>query len=315
MDESLRMVGIELKRTYEEIVSLAEWSIHQDAVLPMAMYYTIMDETFDSFHFSNVLSDLQQTAPLFSPLKGDAGPLVAMFLTKNERYEQQLQIIYRRVAALRAQGFRHSYYTYIAALFMDETQSYDEQARRAFALYRAMKKRHFFLTSDDDYALAVVLSRAERDPDQHAQAMRMYYDALRKAGFRYGNTLQTLSHLLADEAPTFTMKVVEQVVYTERALRPMYAVDASDYGLLGLLSRHMKNTTKIKQFERCMAHYDDHDVLSTSRHTFWFTSSVFLHRQFYDKKQNQTYNRREHLERIALFMVSNVFSAKLFTPS
>ena len=59
-----------------------------------------------------------------------------------------------------------------------------------------MKKHHFFLTSDDDYTYAVLLGKRGFNPVEHAKSMRMYYDALRREGFRSGNELQWLSQVM-----------------------------------------------------------------------------------------------------------------------
>jgi len=56
-----------------------------------------------------------------------------------------------------------------------------------------MKKNHPFLTSGDDYALAILLANTNRNPE----ILEKYYKALNSEGFSKTNGLQMLSHILS----------------------------------------------------------------------------------------------------------------------
>src|SRR6185312_5550931 len=101
----------------------------------------------------------------------------------------------------------------LAALLMTkDPELYENEARQAKALYDEMKKHHFFLTSDDDYAYAVLLGKRGFNPVPHAKSMRMYYDALREEAFRSGNELQWLSQVMTYMDPEFDSTLVTRAV-------------------------------------------------------------------------------------------------------
>ena len=68
----------------------------------------------------------------------------------------------------------------------NDPEVYDHEAEQAKKLYDEMKKHHFFLTSDDDYAYAVLLGKRGLNPVDHAKSMRTYYDALRSGKISFG---------------------------------------------------------------------------------------------------------------------------------
>ncbi|MDQ0246119.1 hypothetical protein J2S09_003706 [Bacillus fengqiuensis] len=92
-------------------------------------------------------------------------------------------------------------FTYIAALVMlsntPDRRNRQECIKKSLAFYKGMKAEHLFLTSSSDYPLAVLLAKAEGSVDELIHHIELFYKKLNKSGFRKGNDLQFLSHILS----------------------------------------------------------------------------------------------------------------------
>ena len=59
-----------------------------------------------------------------------------------------------------------------------------------------MKRHHPFLTGQDDYATCALLTGTDGAPSEVATRCEVFYEGLRDLGFRRGNALQSVSHVL-----------------------------------------------------------------------------------------------------------------------
>ena len=131
------------------------------------------------------------------------------------------------------------------------TDLYENEARQAKKLYDAMKKQHFFLTSDDDYAYAVLLGKRGADPIEHAKSMRTYYDALRTEGFRSGNELQWLSQVMTyiqmEFDPSLVTRAAEVLAHFKRdtKVRPVHYPMIGFLTVFGIADAELKNIVEL----------------------------------------------------------------------
>lgn len=112
-----------------------------------------------------------------------------------------------------------------------------------------MKQDHIFLTSASDYPLAVLLAYEDRD-DINEQ-MEKYYDSLSQNGFRKGNDLQFLSHILSLDTSTTIDRPVRRAAsimdsFRETGIRPkpMY------YPIIGMISLLPEEQFQIDEISR-----------------------------------------------------------------
>jgi len=75
-------------------------------------------------------------------------------------------------------------------------------------VYEAMASHHGFLTGLDDYPACALLAGLDGTPSDVARRCERFYDGLRDLGFRRGNALQSVSHMLvfAPEADDVVMR-------------------------------------------------------------------------------------------------------------
>lgn len=228
----------EVEMTYELVKSLAGWTVDKNVVLTITSYYVTSEREFDAESLSRAMDALKSKSGWLSPLRGNLLPMMAAFLDKpGVDIEKETDRLFEKQRILRSIGFRNTIHSYLAALLMaDDPELYDHEAGQAKKLYDEMKKQHFFLTSDDDYAYAVLLGKRDENPVDHAKSMRTYYDALKAGGFRSGNELQWMSQVMTYLDITFKTDLVSRAVKVldyfkrEAKIRPVH------YPMIGFLS-------------------------------------------------------------------------------
>lgn len=140
---------------------------------------------------------IKRETGVFSPFRGSMGYAVSGLLSAGEKepFEAVASMITNE-KILKSAGFKYSSYLPTALYALENV--YDggdvtSYAKKAIAVYREMKENHPFLTSGDDYALAILLANTDHSPN----VLEEYYQMLNQQGFKKGNGLQMLSHILA----------------------------------------------------------------------------------------------------------------------
>lgn len=228
----------EVEMTYEQVKSLAGWTVDKDVVLTITSYYVTSEREFNAESLNRAMSAIKEKTGWFSPLRGNLLPMIAAFLDRpGVNIEAEVSRLFDKQRMLRSVGFRNTIHSYLAALLMtDDADLYDNEARQAKALYVEMKKRHYFLTSDDDYAYAVLLGNRGFNPVEHAHSMRLYYDALRKQGFRGGNELQWMAQVLTYVEASFQEKTILRAEEIQNVLKEKTKVRQVHYPMIGFLT-------------------------------------------------------------------------------
>ncbi|GEN84179.1 hypothetical protein SLU01_24910 [Sporosarcina luteola] len=245
----MEMIRHEVETTYDKVKSLAGWSVDKNVVLTITSYYVTAAKEFNAVNFSRAMAALKERAGWFSPLRGHLLPIMAAFLTQSGNFmDESADRLMEKQRTLKQAGFRNSIHSYLAALLMDDdSDMFEKEAERAKKLYDAMKKQHFLLTSDDDYAYSMLLGKKGEDPETHAKAMRAYYDALRKEGFRTGNELQWLSQVMTYLDITFQPGLVERAAEVFELLGNDLKAKPVHYPMIGFLTVFQVEDAKIRE--------------------------------------------------------------------
>ncbi|MEK4405543.1 DUF4003 family protein [Sporosarcina sp. FSL K6-1540] len=228
----------EVETTYEKVKSLAGWTVDKNVVLTITSYYVTSEREFDAESLSRVMDALKSKSSWLSPLRGNLLPMMAAFLDKpGTDIDKEVNRLFAKQQVLKGIGFRNTIHSYLAALLLtNDTELYENEARQAKKLYDAIKKRHFFLTSDDDYAYAVLLGKRGADPMEHAKSMRAYYDSLRTEGFRSGNELQWLSQVMTYIQIKFDPSLITRAVEVLNHFKRNTKVRPVHYPMIGFLT-------------------------------------------------------------------------------
>lgn len=228
----------EVEMTYEKVKSLAGWAVEKDVVLTITSYYVTSEREFNAENLSRAMDAIKERTGWFSPLRGNLLPMIAAFLDRpGVDIEVEVNRLFEKQRMLRSVGFRNTIHSYLAALLMtDDADLYDLEARQAKALYVEIKKQHYFLTSDDDYAYALLLGSRGFNPIEHAKSMRAYYNALRAEGFRGGNELQWMSQVLTYVNPSFQESDVIRAKEITDYFKANVKVRPGHYPMIGFLA-------------------------------------------------------------------------------
>jgi len=190
----------EFVKYYEELRKKYRWRADNGALMMIASQYVGGKQSFNLKEYSELADFIKQESSAFSYVQSTlrfllAGLLINQPSDPTEAYKQ----VQRCYDLLIENGFQRSPHSYIAAyaLFMSISEDEDLEAHvvRAKEMYEGMKKQHFFLTSHEDYPLAVLLAEAEGESDQLLNDMAYYYDELHLVLWK-GNNRQFLSQIL-----------------------------------------------------------------------------------------------------------------------
>lgn len=238
----------DVETTYDKVKSLAGWSVDKAVVLTITSYYVTSEREFDAVSLNRTMDALKSRTGWLSPMRGNLLPMMAAFLNQpGTVIDEEVDRLFAKQQVLKGVGFRNTIHSYLAALLMTNDQDlYDTEARQAKRLYDAMKKQHFFLTSDDDYAYAVLLGKRGANPVEHARSMRTYYDALRTEGFRSGNELQWLSQVMTYVHNEFNPMLVSRAVEVLALFKQETKVRPVHYPMIGFLTVFEVADTELK---------------------------------------------------------------------
>ncbi|MDO6450128.1 DUF4003 family protein [Oceanobacillus profundus] len=229
------------KTVYNELYAAMKWKVSDSRTLmAIASIYVMSKKEFHFDAFLQLADRIKARAGFFSPMKSTSRFTTAATLDiKFDRPENQINNLFILYDKLRKAKFSSGVYTYLAAstllTHIDYRNNEEQMIARAKEIYDGMKQEHPFLTSASDYPLAVLL--AYENHNDIIEQMERYYESLSKNGFRKGNDLQFLSHILSLDTNTSADRLVSRTTtimdsFRDAGIRPkpMY------YPIIGMLS-------------------------------------------------------------------------------
>ncbi len=188
---------------YEQIKSELGWGApNKEIMMLVASMYVSSNQSFHLRRYITICESIKEQVGFFSTLKGYERYSIAALLDihfDNPQHEfKTLTELYNKLIE---NGFQRGMFSYIAAsVFLTNKSQFeyqDSSIERAHTIYKAMKQHHFFLTGQSDYPLAVLLSLRTGNIDSLMMLVESYYEQLHSLGFKKGNDLQFLSHILS----------------------------------------------------------------------------------------------------------------------
>ncbi|WJE50657.1 DUF4003 domain-containing protein [Bacillus cereus] len=186
---------------YAQLKGELKWKTSDSRTgMMIAAMYAGSDKSFHLGRFLEISNYIKDQVGMFSYLKSYhrfvvAATLDIHFTHYKEAFQKFLDLYERLVAG----GFSRSIFTYLAAaaLLPEDNGQYDTRIQRSMQVYKRMKEDHFFLTSTNDYPLAVLLAGQSEKVETLMDRVERLYQKLAVAGMRKGNDLQFLSHILS----------------------------------------------------------------------------------------------------------------------
>ncbi|WP_339213068.1 DUF4003 family protein [Ornithinibacillus sp. FSL M8-0202] len=214
------------KQTFDLLKRHMKWKVSDKRILmTISSIYVLNQETLDVDRFLQLADAIKKNAGLFSSIRSHPRfTTAAMLDVKLERPEDKVDQLHVLYDLFRKARFGSSVFTYIAATILHAKEIYDD-----------MKREHAFLTTSSDYPMATILALENRTGI--IQHIEDFYNELPKHGFRKGNDLQFLSHILAlnTAAPKHVLisrviHVMDSFVQAHIKAKQMY------YPIIGMLA-------------------------------------------------------------------------------
>lgn len=187
--------------TYAQLKGELKWKTSDSRTgMMIAAMYAGSDKLFDLGRFLEISSYIKNQVGMFSYLKSYHRFVVAATLdihfTDYKKAFREFLYLYEQLVA---GGFSRSIFTYLAAavLLTEDNEQHGTHIQRSMQVYKRMKEDHLFLTGTNDYPLAVLLAGQSENVETLMDRVERLYEKLAKAGFRKGNDLQFLSHILS----------------------------------------------------------------------------------------------------------------------
>ncbi|WP_418201441.1 DUF4003 family protein [Alkalihalobacterium sp. APHAB7] len=243
---------------YKQLKSALKWKVSDKTLMMVASIYVVNNKTLNISQFTELSEHIKSQVGLLSTLRGYqrftiAAMLDVRFENPNAKFEEFIDLYEQLIQG----GFKRDSFSYIAAMILltndPDGSDHRESIERALAIYKGMKAQHFFLTSTVDYPLAVLLAKVDTDIQILLDLTKTYYDELSKHGFRKGNDLQFLSHILSlqyEEKPNVlierSLNILDKFKQSRRRLKTMHY---PEIGLLALLEDGIQEIDFVLQLE------------------------------------------------------------------
>lgn len=160
-----------------------------------AHLYTAKGKAVDAAHLKACRNLIKEKTGVFSNFRGTMELAFSCMLALEDAPEAALESALSAYALLKKE-FSISQYLPLAAFLLKDEGNMEEIIARGREMYLSMRKEHPFLTSSEDSVFAVMMALAEKDNAALLKDMEESY-ALLKEHFRNGNSVQTVSHVLA----------------------------------------------------------------------------------------------------------------------
>lgn len=224
---------------FEQLNNEMKWKVSDKKILMMiASLYAMNKKDFQYERYFKIAEEIKKSAGYFSYMKSESRYTAAAILDVNyDDPESKVSSLFELYENMIKEKFNRGIFSYVAAtvlLKIAGDRDYHSLIVKAKEIYNAMKKEHPFLTSAEDYPLAVLL--ASEFSEDVIQRTEYFYDQLNQNGFYKGNNLQFLSHILSlndeDDGALLSRTIHVFDAFKEKGLKQK----ATHYPVMGMLA-------------------------------------------------------------------------------
>ncbi|MBS4193588.1 DUF4003 family protein [Lederbergia citri] len=243
---------------FEQLHNEMKWKVSDKKILMMiASLYSMNKKDFQYEHFFKIADEIKKRAGYFSYMRSESRYTAAAILDVNYGDpESKVSSLFELYENMIKEKFNRGIFSYVAAsvlLKIAGDRDYHSLIVKAKEIYNAMKKEHPFLTSAEDYPLAVLL--ASEFSDDVTQRTEYYYEQLNQNGFYKGNNLQFLSHILSLNNEEVEGALLSRTIHVFDSFKEKGLKQKATYypvmGMLALLPEEELNMEDIKDvYER-----------------------------------------------------------------
>jgi hypothetical protein len=250
-------------KAYEELKAPMKWKVTDKRMLmTIASIYVFNNQSVNSEQLLHLAEEFKRQSSIFSPFRSNARYTTAAMLdVKFDQPEKQIKALLDLYDDFREAKFASGNFTIIAATIL-LSHKLDDPGKIILLtkeIYDGMKKEHAFLTSSSDYPLATLLA-LENNSDIIGQ-IEYYYQELAKNGFRKGNDLQFLSHILSLSKESNRNDLINRAIHVLDTFKKSGIQTRQLYypiiGMLALLPNEIYEITPILSMYEELNHQKD----------------------------------------------------------
>ena len=189
--------------TFERLRARKRWSTETATFRFVALTLGAAGRTVDFDALEDAATDLRRRAQWTSPLRSEIRYVVAAMILRRGLDPGNVHrcVIETRDAfrthRLPSRGTGPTLAALVLALQGEGRPVPDRHVERLAGIYRRWRADHFWLTDANDLPAAALHAGREREVDMLTAEIERVYDRLVERGFRRGDALQLVSHLLA----------------------------------------------------------------------------------------------------------------------
>lgn len=240
MDSSVNQLLDKFENNYKMIGKEYKWSSSQLINTFSALIYTLSGDDFNKEEMESMHSLIKETTGIFSHYRGyDKFFISALLLTKYDNPDESFLKLLKYEDKLKEGGFSRGTYSGLAAytlLTLSKDENVNTYIRKAKLIYDRMREKHFWLTGQDDYPLAILLSLSEDNVDAITNRVENLFNMLHNAGFSKTNSLQFLSHILSFGSDSDEIKVQKCQDILDYFKNKKIRINNTNYGTIGLMA-------------------------------------------------------------------------------
>lgn len=248
MKDTLKVKADQMYELYLQIKK--DFKRESDLMVHFASLSTITkDKPYDASMIQRTKAHIKNNTGMFSSYRGSSMFLLSFLLSSE--YENPLEkfsVMLEQHDKLKAHGFKESSYIALAnysLLLTCDEYAVESRIQRAYEIYLEMKSNHPWLTSGDDYPLAMLLASSEKPLSTLMKNIEDIYTNLNHNGFSKSNGLQFLSHLLSFGDESLHTKIERCVTIRDTLKESKYRLSSTHYSSLGLITLISKNNIDV----------------------------------------------------------------------
>ena len=246
--------------TFDRLRARKRWSTDTATFRFVALALGAAGAGVDFDHLEKVATGLRRRARWTSPLKSEIRYVVAAMIVRRGLSPQDVhERVFEARDAFKAQrlpsrGTGPTLAALVLALRSEGRAVPARHVERLASIYRRWRNDHFWLTSANDLP-AAALHAGRNEPVEVVTAdVERAYARLRELGFRRGNPLQLVSHLLAVDPRGTDAAVQRFAVVAERLRDARERVGSGRYDEVALLA--LAQETPERAVRRVLAYRD-----------------------------------------------------------
>ena len=237
--------------TFERLRARKGWSTQTDTFRFVALTLGAAGPDIDYDRLEQAATGLRKRARWTSPLRSEIRYVVAAMILRRrlDPGEIHARVIETRDAfkphKIPSRGIGPTLAALLLALHGEGRPVPQLHLERLSRIYRRWRKDHMWLTDANDLAAAALHASRNEAVDILTANIERAYDRLREAGFRRGNDLQLVSHLLAVDPRGTDTGVQRFSIVAERLKSAREHVRQSRYDEIAMLALTQETPARV----------------------------------------------------------------------